>query len=191
MENHSLIEEIKSRDSEKSLEKIYSDYRNEFMLWAIRNHECSMDEAKDVFQQSVIIFYENIKSGKLTQLTTKVKTYLFSIGKNKILELIRAKNKQQGQYYDQVYMDNDYLYHEADEEYEVKLMNVENCLIKMGHPCKRILEQYYYHRKSMMEISEIMDYKNSDTVKNLKYKCLQKLRQIFKSKFETFNEQTT
>lgn len=190
MENHSLIERIKSRDSEKCLEKIYCDYRNEFILWVIRNYSCSMDEAKDVFQQTVIIFYENIRSGKLNQISTKVKTYLFSIGKNKILELLRAKNKQEAHYKDHIYMDNEYLYNEVDEEYEVNLENVENCLIIMGDPCKSILEQYYYHRKSMTEISEILDYKNSDTTKNLKYKCIQKLKQIFKSKFGTFNEQT-
>ena len=40
----------------------------------------------------------------------------------------------------------------------------------------------------MLEISEVLDYKNSDTVKNLKYKCLQRLRQIFKSEFGELSE---
>ena len=188
MENHSLIERIKSKDSEKGLEEIYTNYRNEFLVWAVRHHSCTMDEAKDVFQQSVIIFYENIRSGKVKEITTKVKTYLFSIGKNKILELIRIKRKQLPEFNDQIYGDNDYLYEEVDEEYEQKLRIVEVSLKKLGDPCKSILEHYYYHRNSMEEISEILKYKNSDTVKNLKYKCLKRLRQIFKSDFGIINE---
>lgn len=188
MEEHSLIERIKYKDSEKGLEEIYKKYRNEFVLWAIRHHACTMDEAKDVFQQSVIIFYENIRSGKVTQLTTQIKTYLFGIGKNKVLELIRVNSKRDSQYNDQIYIDNDYLYSEVDDDYEMKLRNVEDCLVKLGDPCKSILDQYYYHKKSMVEISEILDYKNSDTVKNMKYKCLQRLRQIFNSEYGEFNE---
>lgn len=191
MENHSLIERIKSKDSEKGLKEIYSNYRNEFLMWAVRHHSCSMDEAKDVFQQTVIIFYENIRGGKVTQITTQVKTYLFSIGKNKILELMRSKSKSQPQYNDMIYSDTDYLYNEVDDDYEEKLKKAQACLTKLGNPCKSILEQYYYHKKSMVEISEIMEYKNSDTVKNLKYKCLKRLKQMFKTDFGTFKEQIT
>ena len=39
----------------------------------------------------------------------------------------------------------------------------------------------------MQEIADGMDYKNSDTVKNLKYKCLQRLRQVYKSDYGTIN----
>jgi len=189
MENHSLIERIKSRDSEKGLKEIYTNYRNEFLLWAVRHHKCTMDEAKDVFQQSVIIFYENIRSGKLTEITTQVKTYIFSIGKNKILELVRAKKKQLPEFNDQIYRDSSYLYNEADDEYEEKLRNIETSLIKLGDPCKSILMQYYYDKKSMLEISDILNYKNSETVKNLKYKCLQRLKRIVSTDFGIINGQ--
>jgi len=148
-----------------------------------------MDEAKDIFQQSIVVFYENVRSGKLTHISTKVKTYIFSIGKNKLFELIKVKNKRQTQYGDQAYLDNYYFYNEVDDDYEEKLKNVETCLKKMGNPCRHLLEQFYYHKKSMTEISEIMEYKNSETAKTLKYKCLKRLREIFKSEFGTFNEQ--
>jgi len=189
MENHSLIEWIKNKDSEKVLKEIYHKYRNEFLLWVIGNHSCTMDEAKDIFQQSMISFYENVKSGKVTQITTQLKTYIFSIGKNKILELMRKKRSQQSRYNDHIYLDNDYMYNEVDDDYEGKLKNVNICLIKMGDPCKNILEQYYYHKKSMMEISEILEYKNRATVKNLKYKCLQRLRLLLRKEFGEFNKQ--
>jgi RNA polymerase sigma-70 factor (ECF subfamily) len=189
MEHHSLIERIKSRDSDEGLREIYTSYRNEFLLWAVRHHKCTMDEAKDVFQQSVIIFYENIVNGKLTEITTQVKTYIFSIGKNKILELLRLKKKQMPEFNDQIYKYDSQVDGEVDEDYEEKLKYVEAGLGKLGDPCKSILKHYYYQKKSMVEISEILKYKNSDTVKNLKYKCLQRLRRIIKSDFGIFNDQ--
>ena len=148
-----------------------------------------MDDAKDVFQQAVVIFYENIKNGKVTELTSHVKTYLFSIGKNKILELIRQKNRFLSEYDHKIDNETDRLfYNEVNDDYENVLKNVEVCLGKIGNPCKSILSQYYYHKRSMQEISEVLNYKNSDTVKNLKYKCLQRLREIFKSEFGELSE---
>ncbi len=187
MENHSLIDRIKSKDSEQELKEVYNNYRNEFLLWAVKHYDCTMEEAKDVFQQTIVIFYENIINGKVTEISTQVKTYLFGIGKNKILELLRSKKKRMPEAVDENFEVQEIYYSEIDEVYEEKLLNVESSLALLGDPCKSILEQYYYHKKSMMEISEILDYKNRDTVKNMKYKCLQRLKQIFKTEFNSLN----
>ncbi|MDZ7604599.1 MAG: hypothetical protein U5K79_03210 [Cyclobacteriaceae bacterium] len=77
MNNHSLIEKIKTNDGEMELKKIYQQYRNEFLGWAIRNHDCSVMEAKEVFQQAIVIFYENIIYGKVTEINVQMKTYIF------------------------------------------------------------------------------------------------------------------
>ena len=183
-----MIERIKSTESEKCLEEIYSEYRDEFLQWAIRNHKCTIEEAKDVFQTSIIIFYENVRSGKVTEISTKVKTYLFGIGKNKILELLRAKKKMVFEYKDELFRETDYREDDIDEAYEENLKKVEISLMKLGDPCKSILGQFYYHKKSMVEIAEVFGYKNSDTVKNLKYKCLKRLRRIVKSDFGIFKD---
>lgn len=184
MKDHSLIERIKTKDGDKALREVYQNYRNEFLRWAIRNHSCSLEEAKDVFQQGVVIFYENIKFGKLIQITPRIKTYLFGICKNKLMELHRKKSRLQSRYSDHVLLNDEIYYNPVSNDFDERLAMVEKCLSEIGDPCKGILEQFYYHKRSMNEISEILEYKNSDTVKNLKYKCLQRLKQIFKSKFE-------
>ena len=181
MDSHSLIERIRNEDSEQCLKEVYKKYRNELFLWEVRQHSCTMDEAKDVFQQTMIIFYENIIYKRLTDIKTQVKTYLFGIGKNKIHELVRDKSKQNSQFNDQIYVTADYYYQDADDSYEDQLNLVETCLDQLGDPCRRILAQYYYQKKTMLQISESLGYKNSETVKNLKYKCLQRLRQIVSS----------
>jgi hypothetical protein len=39
--------------------------------------------------------------------------------------------------------------------------------------------KYYYHSMSMEEIADRMNYKNRFTSKNLKYKCINRLRRIY------------
>ena len=62
----------------------------------------------------------------------------------------------------------------------MKLQLVSKGLEKLGEPCKTLLELYYFHDMSMDQIAENLDYKNRATAKNLKYKCLNRLRNIFK-----------
>jgi len=62
---------------------------------------------------------------------------------------------------------------------EADLQMVERCLQLLGDPCKTLLELYYYKRLSMAQITSSMDYKNVDTTKNLKYKCIKRLRRLF------------
>jgi RNA polymerase sigma-70 factor (ECF subfamily) len=151
----------------------------------MRRHSCTKEDAKDVFQQSIMIFYENIIYGKVKEITSQVKTYLFSIGKNKILELSRQKSKQQFTSEDYMFSGQDIFYNDFDDGYEEKIQKIELCISKIGDPCKKLLVEFYYHKRSMIDIAEIMDYKNSDTVKNLKYKCLKRLKQVFQSDFGT------
>src|SRR6188768_1114045 len=75
-----------------ALAELYETYRTEFLRW-IMKYRCSADEAKDAYQFAVLTFYENIVSGKLTVLNSSEKTYLFAIGKNKIMEMARASGR--------------------------------------------------------------------------------------------------
>jgi RNA polymerase sigma-70 factor (ECF subfamily) len=185
MDSHSLIEKIKNKDGEKELKKVYSLYRNEFILWTVRNYSCTTEEAQDVFQQVVVIFYESIKIGRLTEITSTVKTYLFSIGKNKIQELLRKRKRSIATENADYYIDTNIFYGEEDDYSMQELDMVTNCLNELGNPCKALLVHCFYHNHSMTEISDLLDYKNSDTVKNMKYKCIQRLRKLFHSEIKS------
>jgi DNA-directed RNA polymerase specialized sigma24 family protein len=83
LEDFAIIEAIRN-GSEKILLRIYSEYRDEFMGWAISNNQLEIEEAKDIFQDTIISFHQNLKSGKQEHLQSSVKTYLFAIGKTKL-----------------------------------------------------------------------------------------------------------
>ena len=177
MSENLIIEEIKSGNREE-LAKVYRAYRSEFIAWITSHYSCSREDAREVYQVSILILYENILSNKLKQLNGSIKTYLFAIGKNKFLEFKKA-DKRLNREVDAGDYGIDEITNLEQVEKEQSLVLMERSLSKLGDPCKSLLELYYFHNKSMEEIAGEMNYKNRATAKNLKCKCMARLREIF------------
>lgn len=172
LETSAIIEAIKA-GSEKIIFQLYETYRNEFVSWAIRNHQVSIEEAKDVFQESVVGLYKNVKAGKTDKLDVTIKTYLFSIGKNIILNTLK-RNGIKAKAYEHFSEGHD---NGINEHYEqVHLVDLVKRLYRaMGSPCKEILEMYYEKGFDMESIASRVGYKNADVAKKKKYECLKTL----------------
>jgi RNA polymerase sigma-70 factor (ECF subfamily) len=187
MDDHSVIEKIRRENGEKEFKEIYSLYRAEFLNWSKRSYSCSEDEAKEIFQEVMVIFYENIISGKLKKMDSNVKTYLFGIGKNKIQEQFRCQAKMTSVEMAEYKM-NASINHQAEEgDTKSEINKISDCLNILGDPCRSILVEFYYKKKNWDDISRHLNYKSSDTVKNMKYKCLKRLRKIYHSEVGTIN----
>ena len=146
------IGKIKS-DPDKSLATLYHEYQNQGVNWIISSF------------------------GLLTELTANIKTYLFAIIKNKIIHLNRSKNRFSA--YDATELLSGVIDEEYEEISQEDLLKASKSMTRLGEPCKTLLELSYYQELSMEEISNLMGYKNADTTKNLKYKCLKRLQKIF------------
>lgn len=186
MDNYSLIERIRNADGEAEFERLYKSFRKEFIIWAINKFKCSIDEASEVYHQSMIILYEKIISEKKTEITTKMKTFVFSIGKNKMREVMRKKNSLAAKNYD-YYTDTTLFYGSDEPDYENELTGVEKSLEQLGEPCKTILVQFYYHKKSITDIAQKLTYKNAESLKTQKYKCIQRLKRIYQTSHGSLN----
>jgi len=174
------IESIKN-GGEAELNSLYALYREEFISWSGSVYKLDEAVAADVFQDAVITFYWNVKKGKLTELTSSVKTYLFAIGKNLSLKRIKKDSK--------MVVDSQVLEYNASFEFdEVNLEVTERqqviaALLKnLGDPCKSILKMFYFDSFTMDSIAERLGYKNENVVKTQKLRCLQKLKAMFEQK---------
>lgn len=172
MNNRSLIDLIRSGE-DAALRQVYEKYRSEFVLWANKHFELDFDECKEAYQVSMVQFYENVVSGKLQVFTSDPKTYIFGIGKNKIREMREIKLKMVEKH--ELEADST----EERLERETVLDKVETALYQLGDPCQKLLQLFYYKKMSLVQITEALEYKNTDTTKNLKYKCLNRLRRLF------------
>ena len=182
MNEEVILTKIKNGDRNQ-LAIIYRTYRSEFIAWITSQFQCTRDEARDVYQVSIMILYQNIIENKVVQLKSSIKTYLFAIGKNKFLEFKKAESRFSDRV-DPGEIEIKEITTWEDEDKEKKLQHMAKSLEKLGEPCKTLLELYYFHGMSMDEIAERLSYKNRATSKNLKYKCLNRLRKIFREEME-------
>ncbi|GAB3021605.1 hypothetical protein GCM10027284_46350 [Cyclobacterium sediminis] len=170
-----ILKEIKS-GNQKTLGMVYQKYRNDFIQWAYNAYRCSQEDGKEIYQLSFFIFYDNIKTGKLENLSSNIKTYIFAIGKNKILEMKRRNARYGFDINEEILsMEEE---SEIENQKEEQYKKITEGLRQLGNPCKKILEMMYYENRNMDFISERMGYKNANTAKNQKYKCLQRLKKI-------------
>jgi hypothetical protein len=55
--------------------ELYKLCRNEFIDWAFKNYNVPSDDVKDLFHESIIALYDNVKSGTMAELSSDVKMY--------------------------------------------------------------------------------------------------------------------
>lgn len=179
----SILDRIKSGD-QRALEKLYHDSRAPFIAWTLQRYSgLSDDIVVDIYQRSFMVMYFNIKNGKLTTLTSNLKTYLFSIGKNLLKEHYRSKNDKYLNLDDHVGsidtgVDNTAMdaFNRSHEKELVKAL-----LEKIGDPCKRLLEMMYIHGYSTEAVVEEMGYSDERVVRKRKFLCIQQLRDMMRN----------
>jgi len=169
------IKRIKENENE-ALKLLYKTYREEIISWLTKNYGIDNNTGAEIFQNAVVIFYDKVIQNKVTAESGNVKTYIYGICKNITLASLRKNKKEtyEKQNYLNVILDSKDNQESENQEENHKIL-LEN-LEKIGNPCKRILELFYYNLYKFEEISEELGYKNGNTVKNLKFKCLKRLR---------------
>jgi len=111
------------------------------------------------------------------QLTASLKTYLYSICRNLWLKKIRQQQTHRIPIKDY----EQFLQLEDEEETLPKERWekwLKEGLEKLGEPCKTLLVQFYYFKRSMQQLAGEMGYTNAANAKNQKYKCLQRLKKL-------------
>jgi len=179
MSDNEVLTRIRN-GGQQQLALIYEKYRSEFLHWIVKEFHCSPEDSKDIYQFTILIFYDNIKSGRLERLVSSVKTYLFGIGKNVAREHLRRAKRNTSiggeEWLGAPFVD------ETDQQIEEYVFEAANRAVAgLDKPGRTLIELYYYERKSMQEISAIMNYKNADTAKNQKCKSMARLRKLFEA----------
>lgn len=182
MENKELelFEGLKAGD-ESSIIKVYDMYRSEFIHWSMTNYSTDDDGAADLFQDTVIAFYYNIRNGILKELNSSLKTYLFAIGKNLALKKLRKESKMVVN--DEVLelnaaFTNLDLFEESDRKKVVAQL-----MEQLGEPCRSLLQLFYFDRFSMDAIAERLGYKNENVAKSQKLRCFNTLKKMALERF--------
>ena len=174
----SIIEEL-LHSPDAVIKRIYGEYRKEFFHWANREFNSSQDDAADVFQEAIIIFYKNAKQGKIQHKDASLKTYLFGIAKNLFLNRIKiSKRTQPLSELQNARPENKAIDpYSKQEEQDHQKTKITAALNLLGETCRRIITLFYYRRYSTEAIMIEMGYKDEVTVRNRKLQCMKKLKE--------------
>jgi RNA polymerase sigma factor (sigma-70 family) len=179
-----LLKGLAANDKE-AIETIYRDNYNLIQHLVIHNNGTE-DDARDVFQEALIVLYEKSKSGSF-ELNCQVRTFIYSVCRR-----IWLKKLQQNRRFDTpVESLEETVPVEEDLEKHEKLSHqygiMRSAMGKIGEPCKSLLEAFYVHHKNMLEIAAFFGYTNADNAKNQKYKCLMRLKKLFFAQYKNGN----
>lgn len=174
-----LLENIRSGRHEL-LDTLYQDHRDAFLRYAQQQLYANEEDAADCFQDAVIVFYKNVVSGKLTELSCSIRTYLFAVGKR----MVYRKNQQRRR---ESPVDLETERNPADEldlsifnriEDDHRKQLLAGALGRLGDTCRQILTLFYYHRYPIESIQNKLELSSPGAVRVKKLRCLDQLKKF-------------
>jgi RNA polymerase sigma factor (sigma-70 family) len=163
-------------NSQLALASLYKKHFGVILKY-ILNNSGTEDEAQDIYQETIIVLYQNVQKPGFT-LNCALQTYIYSISKRLWLKQLNKNSS--------VYKlgDNEEIADVSSdiaeyEEKEIQISRMNDSLEQLGEPCRTLIQDFYVKHLSMEEIAEKFGYTNADNAKNQKYKCLQRLKRYF------------
>lgn len=170
MSDKEIFERICQGD-EKALEFLYKKYYR-MMTKLVISNSGTEQEAKDIYQDALVVFWQKAVSGKLV-LTSKISTYIYSICQNLWRKELDRKKRLSNEEKDGVE------YVDVDSKEKARI--IHECIDQLGDTCKQVLMYYYFDGLSMQDIADKLGFANTNTAKTKKYKCKKKLDELVKS----------
>lgn len=161
------------------------------VLCFLRNHyDLDEDVCKDIFQDSFVVLYDNIRQGKLDNLTSSLSTYFIGICRNKALAYLRLSGRNVN-----LDMEEDFNPEGDIDDRRLSLLldicsdetsrqeqleeAVRTLVSNLPHPCDKILWGFYRDNLSIRQLAEIYGY-SEGSAKVIKHRCLEKFSKKFR-----------
>ena len=182
-DNETLLLKGLAENDRKAIETIYRDNYNMVQALVLKNSG-NVDDAKDVFQEAMIVLYERVQS-EAFELNCQIKTYIYSVSRRLWLKKLLHQNRfliADEPEHEVISLEEEV---EEHEKQHTEFVMMERAMGSLGEPCKSLLEAFYMQKRSMQEIATNFGYTNSENAKNQKYKCLMRLKKLFFSQYKS------
>ncbi len=165
-----IIEGLRKQD-DKILNWLYDNYLQSVRDHVIKNSG-SADDVSDVFQDTIIVLYKQIKDNKLN-LTSDLKGYFFGIARNIWNAQLRKKQRM----YE---INTDTPEEESEEPVEIMLEKIVSRAFQKLKPDQQEILNLYSEGVSYTDIAIRMDLKNEVYARRKKYLSKESLLEIVK-----------
>ena len=160
------------RDNDEALRYLYGRMFEQVQRYVLQNSG-SRPDADDIFQEGLVILFKLIRQDKFPA-GYNVEAYLHSICRNLWLKYLR-KYRREVELPDSA---NDLPVPDAgiaqflDEDQRAA---VDELFSQLGPDCQKVLNYFYYDRRPMKEIFQLMGYASEQEAKNKKSTCMKRL----------------
>ncbi|GAL85538.1 RNA polymerase subunit sigma-70 [Sporocytophaga myxococcoides] len=140
------------------------------------------EEAKDIFQDALIIYYEKLVSNSFSHVRNE-KAYILGIAKN--LWCKRLGSNEVNDTIENALSETDII------ETHLSTHKIMYLLETAGQKCMEILRAFYYDKASVSDIAQQFGYSGTRSATVQKFKCIEKIRETVKEKslaYEDFIE---
>lgn len=174
-----FIERLKSGDT-KALKVFYITNYPKVEQFILQNNG-SAEYAKDIYQEAFLAVWQKIRTGNFSEPKPgSINGFLYQIAKNKWTDHLRSAyykktSELTDTYMENASMDNNTVSDPVEEEYRLK--RTMQAFKGMGEDCKALLKRFYFEKKSLREIADIIGIDEA-SARNKKYRCMQKLREL-------------
>jgi DNA-directed RNA polymerase specialized sigma24 family protein len=136
----------------------------------------SLQDAKDIFQDALVIFYEKSVNGEL-RVTLSNEAYLVGIVKHLWIRKFKSGLRL---------ISLDHFEREIILPEDAITTSFNNRLLRLlevsGKKCLELLKSIYYDNQSMDEVSRTFGFSGAHSASAQKYKCLEKMKDTVKQK---------
>ena len=147
-------------------------------------------DIEDIFQDSCIVLMQKVKEGKFAITgENSVFKFLVKIGINNACNFIRKHrpltSKEEVTVTLNLHDDNQDVELSVDEQQKAQDEFLDRAFDSLPDTCKAIFKKFYWERKSMDEIADIIGYNTADSVKSKKTNCMKKFKDFAKKLLES------
>ena len=180
------ILQLIKEDNQKVITLVYKKYHDEFIRFVRKGFpKFNTDSAEDAYSEGIHALYRNVKNGKLVSLSCDLKTYLFQIGKYKVIDELNRTSKTGGSVSIEYLPPEEILELDYFEEKDMQIKKtrlLDEIVSMLTEPCKTLLTLFWYDQKRDSEIVALMKYTSTDTVKNQRSRCMRTLKKEYLTK---------
>ncbi|MEM8523297.1 MAG: sigma-70 family RNA polymerase sigma factor [Bacteroidota bacterium] len=157
------------------LQQMYKESLPEVVKYVKRNSG-TLDDAKDIFQEGILVIFKKAKEGNLT-LTTSFHNFLFLVCKRIWLKKLTKKGKKEVPFEEEwEFSFEDTLEEEFLQHKKWKLFHQK--FQQLAEECQKVLKMWF-NKQSSKTIAQEMGY-TEDYAKRKKYKCKAGLTELIK-----------
>lgn len=172
------LDDLISDAPDLALRKVYAD-NFPWLQQYIRQHTGSVEDAQDIFQESVAAAWLNLKEGRFKGSREQFNAYVRQICKYKWINLLKSAPRRNMRLTEDLSVfesGDDGIEALGEQIRQSKLLT--QCFSQLGEKCRQVLGLFYYKRQPLGKVAEAMG-NTEESIKTIKYRCMTKLRKLY------------